>query len=33
LREPLTLRDIERAIHAAMGRTVVRRSALVRLNG
>jgi DNA-binding NtrC family response regulator len=33
LREPLTLRGIEQAIHQAMGRTVVRRTALHRLNG
>ncbi len=33
LREPLTLRGIEQAIHQAMGRTVVRRTALQRLDG
>ncbi len=32
LREPLTLRGIEQAIHQAMGRTVVRRSMLHRLD-
>jgi DNA-binding NtrC family response regulator len=33
LREPLTLRNIEQAIHQAMGRTVVRRSMLHRVQG